>query len=355
MLLWAESFDHYNVSDNLGRTGLLQGAWSSLDGSGTSVPRISNTYARTGSYALEITSHTGEANAQRPLGVASQSVGVAFALYQVNLPSVTDHLGLSIRDSENNPLLAICVRPDGTIAVKAGSASTGALVGVSDPVVTAGAFDHIEVLADFLGTESLVEVYVNGVLAVDVEGENLGTTAASLLRFGYIRSVATTTTSVAFDDIVAYTQDGVGVSDRVGPVRVLTMFPESDGPQQDWSVVGASPAYEAINEASPDDDTTYLASDTLGDVSSFGMGELPSTVEVVEGIYIPARARLAEAGSGELGITVRNGTEDADVISRPLTTAYTYRGYAFDRNPDTGQRWLKSEFEEMLLKLEKTL
>lgn len=284
MLRFAESFDHYG-----GRSDALLGTWAQID---TNMS-ISTAQARTGTKSLRIGYGGGTQTARYSIpGSPLQVIGLGYAISLDTLPG-SDRLKLFIRDVSNNTLMTLLVLTSGAISVYSG---TSTLIDTTDNIITTGTFHHIELRVFFDSSVGEIELRVNGVVQLQLDNLNLGNTPASQVVW---QGDGNTTDRYYLDDIFIWDEEGDFNNTFLGPLRVLTTYADADSTPQDWTVVGAADAFAAVNQTSPDGDTTYIGSDTATEKATLLMPELPPEVATVAGVYIPAMARIDAAGTGE--------------------------------------------------------
>lgn len=341
-IVFAESFEYYGTDE----TNMLDGLWGELN---QNTALVSDGSARTGSYYLQTGGASGVGVLKRSFGQQS-TVGIAFGWRFPALPASANRAGFTLSTLDGTDVISVIVQTDGTIQVKSGTMS-GTLIDTASQAIVAGSWYHIEVKVVISSTVGSVEVRLNGVSVLSASDLNLGTAQVSLIEF----DTGGTTQSSDIDDMVVWNGDGGWANDFLGPVRVVTVYPTGDaGSPADWTVSGAVNGYEAIDDTSPDDDTTTIGAPNVGDESAFTVGSLPSNVVTIEGFYVPTRMKQDDPGTTTVVVSaISNGVTDVgDEVN--LTTSYQYWGQAFGLNPDTAQKYTKSEFEAVQLHIERT-
>lgn len=353
-LIFADSFEHYglaNTSSNWPtvRANMLAGAYAiAINDFGRML--IRDTQARTGSRSLYIEAYNSGAK-WRVAFPAKSIVGSAFGLFFVTLPSNINDFLFTFYNSET-AIVTIQVSPAGALQVRRGS-HTGSLLGSTDSgVITASAFNHIEAKVVRDNVVGEIEIRVNGVTVLKLTDLDLGTLNIDGVGQAGVQTLSQTTMYI--DDLIIWDGDGDVNNDFLGPARVLTVFADGEGTHNDWSVIGASTPHEAIDETTPDGDTTYIASSTVGDMQSLTVPELPPEVATVAGVFIPAMAKLSSAGTGNMKVSIESDGHIADGPDTPLTTAYTYWPVAFEKDPATGAQFDKAAIEAAEIIIEKT-
>lgn len=352
MLLFAEGFEHYGTTPNGGRDNMLSGMWAEFIVVGGI--SISATQVRTGTKSLVFTPEvTGSAQTARfTLGGSPKiTCGVGVGLFMVSLPAGNSRIGMQFRDISNAPILTLCCQSDGSIAVRKGAVG-GPVIDISDAVLTAGNFSHIETKVTFDDVVGYVEVRVNGVVVIALGSLDLGVAGAAQVSLNGLGGVVPV---FYWDDIVAWDDTGSYCNDFLGAQRVLTIYPTGDTAQADFVLHGAGTGFGCINQTAPDGDTTYLSSDTVSDKSDFSLPTLPPELAFISGVFVPAMAKLDAAGVGNLLVSMISAATDLPGNDSPLTTNYTYYRNAFEYDPNTSAPWTKTGLEAALVRLEKSL
>lgn len=348
-LLWADSFDHYGgVFANM-----FSGAWASYQNS-SGTPAISSSFSRTGTYSLALTGNSGtgtvKQGVKRSLPGLRSRVGFGFGCYQPTLPVNNDAHIVQVLNNSAAPILTLCMQNDGSIHVRKGD-ETGTIIGISDSVLTAGTFHHIEFATTFDTVAGLSEVRVNQQVVLSDGGLNLGSAQAASVQWVKVLN----NSSYYIDDVFAWDDTGSFLNDFIGGQRILTEFPNGDTAQADWSLNGAATGYGCINQVGQDGDLTYLSSANVGDKSDFSLPSLPPELSSIAAVYVPLVARLNAAGIGNVQPSMKSAAALLAGNDDPLTPGYSTYGSVFDHDPNTSAAWTKSGLEAALLRIEKSL
>lgn len=353
-LRWADSFDHYGTTPSGGRTMMLSGPWAAFGSGNNTLPFVSTEQARTGTHSLKI-QHSSLATgsgawARRVYGETLAVVGHGFGMYFDHLPVNTKFCGIEIRNASNVKIGKISIEPDGSILAEA----LGTDVGLSDPKITASAWHHLEykwVIDPIVGE---VEIRVNGLVVIHETDLNTGSVGASQFVIGTLIDGGSAETFF-IDDMFCWDDTGTDNNDFLGTQRATTLFVNGDTAQADWSVIGAADGYAAIDEETPDGDSSYILAEDTGDTSEFTLPAMPPETELIAGVYIPTLAKLDDAGTGNIQVSMVSGSDVSEGADTVLTTAYTYWGDAHDVDPATGDPWTKAGIEAALIRVEKTV
>lgn len=353
MLIFADGFEHYGTTPNGGRDAMLSGAWASFTSANANDISISSTKFRTGSKSLKFVNPNGATdNSARVAFGGSPRItcGHGFGLHVDSLPASNQLLGFQLRDNTNTPLITFCIQSDGSIAARKGN-QAGTIIDISDSILTAGTFNHIECKTVFDTVAGSVEVRVNGVVKMNIGALNLGAVGATQFTFNSFSVYAVNT---YFDDFIIWDDGGSFCNDFLGPQRILTQFPTGDTAQADFAKNGAATGYGCISEVPPDADTTYISSATIADKSEFTLPTLPPELVTIAAVFVPVMARLDDAGVGNVKVSMVSGASVLAGTDNPLTTSYQYYKSSFDHDPDTSAAWTKSGLEAAKLRIEKS-
>lgn len=358
-LIFCDGFDHYGTDEG----NMTDGAYAEVDTGVASLWNLSTANPRTGTHHLRKGTSTGAQVVRRVLGTTKTTVGQACVTYFNQLPTVNNAYVLyDFRDAGNNIQVSVVVQSTGIIDVKSGTMLGTSLGDSGTPAVVAEAYQHIETLVTIGGSGS-VEVRVNGVTVVSLTGVNTnpqGTDECSQVALIAGNNTGATSHNVTtdIDDYFVYDDTGSFNNDFIGDRRVLTLFPNGDTAQADWSVTGAVNGFEAIDEADPDDDTTYISTGSGGSpgpVSEFDLDDLPTGVSAVSALVIVNRSKKTDAGDANTQLSIISGASEANGADRPITEAYTYYHDVIETDPATGAPFTPSAVDAAQLKIERTL
>ena len=354
-LLWCDGWDHYGIMANL-----TEGVYAEASGGYS----LSTVNPRTGTHVLNLNANaTTPRRVRRVLGGAKTTVGMAGAWYLSNLPVVNNSYTLyDFRDAANAIQVSIVVQSTGTISAMRGAAN-GTILGTSAaPAITAEAYQHVEAIVFFSQTVGTVEVRVNGVTVLSLTG--LDTVASSLVECSQVAfPMGPNVTAAApdvvgdLDDIFCYDDTGSFNNTFLGDRRVITLFPNADTIQADWTPVGSGTGFGAIDEPSPDGDTTYISAGVPGSptpTSEFGMDDMPAGVSAISAVVLVNMSRKTEAGIANVQMSVISGASETAGTDQPMTEIYTYRQDVFEIDPDSAAPFTPAEVDALLIKADRT-
>lgn len=348
-LIWADGFDHYGTGET-GRSNMLAGAWVHVGSTVTP----STAAARTGDASLRIgQSFVNNACVVRRVfpGPARSRTGVGFGYLLPSLPVNSGQLGWQWSDS-TGPLITMLVQTDGSIQIRRGGRTTGVVVGVTDAgLLQAGGFQHVEVALTVDPIVGSVEIRIEGVTRYRIDDVNTGAQPVTQFTIGDLFPNFNVVHYV--DDLFAWDDTGDHCNDFLGPQRVSTYFPESDGSPSDWTVVGAGSASGAVDDAAPDGDGSYISAEDEGTRTIFNLPDVPPETAAIAAVYVPAMAKMSEPGVSRLRFAMLSGADEVEAPIISLSPLYSYYGSVFEYNPTTGEPWTRDSYNAAQLRIEK--
>lgn len=139
-----------------------------------------------------------------------------------------------------------------------------------------------------------------------------------------------------FDDLYVCDGSGSDNNDFLGPVRVNALAPTANDAVAWTPNTGAN--WDAVNDASPDDDTTYVsAASVLTD--RYTIADLPASAAIVRGVRVVYRARKEDAATVETRALIRSNVTEALGPTDALDTTYRYYTAYYATDPNTGVSW----------------
>lgn len=351
MLLWMDSFDIYGTGAT-GTTNMLEGVYADV----TAIGAISTIQARTGANSFRIQNSTG--SFRRVFGGDKTIAGVGYGLYMESLPSAAN-ARITLAQFQNNggaSCVSLCVTTTGQIEVRSGG-PTGTVVATSAPVLVTTAWQHVEIKASIHATTGAVEVRVNGQTVINASNINTdvpGTGITSQVRVGHDSALGGLGPIWYVDDIFAWDTSGSYNNDFIGDKKVYVLLPDADTAVADWTPDSGPTGYTQIDEIPPVS-TDYIQGSTPGDVSEFGMSDLPSDVTNVLALQFYTKMLKTDAGDSSVQMAVVSGASDASGADRPITTNATVYMDVFEEDPDTNAPWTLSGVNAILARATRTL
>ncbi len=198
----------------------------------------------------------------------------------------------------------------------------------------------VEVRVKLHETEGHVIVRVDGQTVLAGYGRTKNAAAPSLCNIfrtgnGHLEDIVNNV--VYLDDLyICDTQGGV-YNDFLGDVVVHAVMPHSDAGPNDMAVFGGGLSHaSAVSDVPPDNDVSYLYSNTEGHVDMFNVDQLPANIIDVLAVSVHARVKKDAAGTSMMKLKARYDDETDDSPAIPLTTQYVTRSQVYEIAPDGG-------------------
>ena len=187
------------------------------------------------------------------------------------------------------------------------------------------------------------EVKVDNIVLMDFTGDTLGAGTADTMNgiaFGSGKNAV-----YKWDDIII--SDGTGVAPFNGLLdnsRIDVIRPNAVGDKTDFTQFPASTAnWDKVDEASPDDDTTYVEDAVVNDEDLYNFEPMNFTPETILGLVVKTRAKNPDGGSKDLKHLIKsNLTTEAGASILGLTNDYQVHQTLIQNDPDTAAAWIKT-------------
>jgi len=279
---------------------------------------------------------TGLQTATKTLPTALSTIYHAFSYRTSVLPGVTRVIAALLDVGTVQVRLVILV--DGTMRMELG-AGTATLATSSGFSMLANVTYHIEwkiVIHNSTGTATL---WINEVQRANATGLDTQATANSTASQVLIGSGNENGAQVDhFDDHLV--RDDQQIGDR----QVRSFLPTGIGATNQWTAVGAATTREAVDEAAPNDDTDYAEESTVGEISLFTFGSIPSTSTIDAVIPYPY-AKKTDAGTAKFKSVVRHsGVNYPGAEKAPSDGAYEYHPDILMVNPGTAAAFTAADW-----------
>lgn len=358
-LLWADGFDHYGTGTT-GRSNMLLGVYAEVNGFSPET-----TLPRNGICSLEWDVAAG-GGIRRVFGGIKYTVGVGFAFRLATLPTIDHTMALiTFRDNNNDSQVTITVGTTGTIDVARGTTSGTHLEETSTPVVTAGAWFHIEAKwttnSTKDATDGNVEIRINETTVIDYTGDVVATDELECSQVLLMKTLAGGGTTYYIDDLYAWdtaTDANNTIADFIGDKDALTFYPDADGATSDWVRESDSPSasdFSKVNANTPDGDTTYLEAATLNDTEDLGIETVPATVVGIVAAVAVNMMRKTTAGASDVTPSLVGGSGGVGAGSaHALSETYAYFHDVVELDPDTASAWTATTLSAASIRLKRT-
>lgn len=334
---------------------------SGIEWNGISGGTITGTTFRSGGHSYRISGlSSGASERARAQYSSSVSDGPWYFRVYINFatfPSIEDRF-LAISDSAT---VATGVK----IYVTADSTGNFRLydedgqIGSASTALDANTWYRLEIEYDFTPSagSDIVRARLDGVEFAGANDRSISSGANHFYIGGNLNNEAQTTGDWFFDDVAVNNTTGSFENSYPGNGSVLYLLPNAAGDQNDWTN-----DYTAVDEFPPDDATTFVASNTLNQISEYNLADAglttKSSIKVVmvgmrfNGAAASANATITPRIKASSGGTVEEGTattptstswrtnDPANAILNPRLTTYNLPG-------PSNSVWLATDLDNM--------
>lgn len=205
-----------------------------------------------------------------------------------------------------------------------------------------------------LSSSGLIELRVDGIDVGSWSGNTKpGSSDLSVTKAGIC--VRGTFTTVWFDDFALNDASGSIHNTWCGEGGVILMRPNAAGDSTQWTPNTGS-NWSAVDDTTPDGDTTYVASETAGDIDLYHLENpsLPSgsTISLVQPVV---NARKDTTDPDKIQVGIKSGNTVSWSADRDLMMSYTgIVGDVYGVNPDTGLAWTEADLNNLQVGIKAT-
>lgn len=178
----------------------------------------------------------------------------------------------------------------------------------------------------------IFQLKVDGTQVINFSGDTQNTANANVRAFMLGRQVSS---CQGYYDDIAFNDTAGGVNDTwIGRGGIPAIFPEGAGFSTDLTpLVGAN--WQDVDERPPDDDASYVFSDTIDEHDSYETEDLPATGAIAAVQWL-ARAKSDLVGAPEIARILRIGGADYQGADIGIDADYDYYPEILDEDPDAG-------------------
>jgi hypothetical protein len=331
---FVDSFSHYATAD-------ISKKWNDVGPGGTVA--IIDSVGRFSGNAIRVDPLAVNAWVSRTID-AQQIWTIGFAMLTPGLPATTAVL-CQLIDGANGVQCDLRVNPDGTLSItRNGTALVG---GTSTVAIRIGAWNYIEFHAKISQStasgDGVVQLNSAQVLSIN-SGQSLQSTsdytANEILIAGAFAGCL-------FND--CYMCDGNGSVNNtfLNDIRVIPLFPNGAGALTQFSVTGASTNWQAVSENPPDNDLTYVSSNTPGNIDLYTVNNL-TTAGTINAIQTVIDTRKDNSASHTLAAEIRIGGTNYSGTSVPSASSYVFNCEIRETNPFTSVAWTQADINTPL-------
>lgn len=152
---------------------------------------------------------------------------------------------------------------------------------------------------------------------------------------------------MALDDFFIMDTTGSTFKGHLTERAMHTIFPTADGDTLNWTANGATDRWDCVDEQTADDETSFVSSNTPGNVNLSGLGDLASSEAGFEAVIVQHRTRKDDAGARTARGVIKTGGAVNAGTTVTLTASYLNYSDKWEVNPVTGLAWTRTEIDAL--------
>lgn len=350
-----DGVEHHGTSTSR----MAQAGWIQIgDGS------IISSDKRTGTYAWQFSNGGGGFRRNyEGMSATCSKAGLAMGWRFPSFDNPGNHCIMQWRNSSNRAHISLQVNGLGRIMVMRGGrdalSAPSTQIGISTKALVPNTWNHIEAEVLLHASAGHVKIRVNGKEFYYLEGVNTigaisGNGFHAAFAFGSFDSSASSGAyaDAKWDDC-AWWDDEVDAhhdGSFIGQHGVTYLPANLDGTYEEWTPSSGVDSFAMVDDIEPDEDSTYISSDTIGQRAAFGCATPPANVEDIECLAVVARVKKTDTGDADisLGVITLGATEDSLTQFAVTSDYHTYYGL-YPINPETAAAWNPVAMPEVLV------
>lgn len=267
-----------------------------------------------------------------------QTIIVSFAVFRTITGPASDTVFKILNAAANNFNFTEIGGTD-TINVRLGGSVKGSFT------LPVGVWNYLSIKLKVANTGGTIDVELNGTNVMTFSGDTNegGNEFVDTVSFGG-------------DVVQDWTYDDIIITDDAGSApfntlladrRIETILPNATGDSAGFTANPAVDNFLNVDEASPDDDTTFVESDTSTTKDLYNMTALGFSPASIDAVNVVALATNPDAGTTQFKHKVKSGTTEGTGLAKSPPLGYTVFDEIFLNNPDTAAAWTESEINTM--------
>ena len=208
--------------------------------------------------------------------------------------------------------------------------------------ISAGVWHWVSMHLRVHATLGRWEVTVDGISLMDFTGDTLGAGTPDTINgiaFGSGKNAV-----YKWDDIII--TDGLGsppFDDLLTDRRIETIRPDGVGTATNFAPFPADGVnWNKVDEAVPDDDTTYVEDSVSAQRDTYTHGNMTLTPASIDGLVVKTLAKNPDGGSNDIKHVIDSNGSVSVGSAVGTTNAYQVKQTLFETDPNTATAWTKA-------------
>ena len=238
--------------------------------------------------------------------------------------------------------------------------ATGQMISGRPPTRTRGINDgnwhHVETALQVSTTVGNAQMWIDGVENTEqtvAGGDTSDAVSGDIDSFDRVVIAGCNSNSTAgsggnllwIDDLIIWDDSGTDFTGRLpGEHRLRRVLPTADGVLSQW-IPNAGANYTAVDDASQDDDASYVEKNTSGRIDYYKNTSIGWTPASIIGVQVESVAKIDSGTQSWRNRLKDSSGTDRNGAAKAATTAYVKTEDFYGRNPATGAAWSKANIE----------
>lgn len=247
------------------------------------------------------------------------------------------------------------LRNGGDFVVTSGDKGSAVLATSSVLIPVVNVWHHIQAKIVVNNATGTVDLRLDGSPSANFSSGSINTRNGTANAFANIINITSTSPSLdGVDDFYAFNDQGAAPITWQGDVRAVQQVPTTDSAIT-WTRNTGPNNCLTVDDLRQDGDTTYVATNVVNNVDTYGLAALattPSTVVAVVPRYI---ARMDDAGPHTVTAQLTSGGTTVTLSNYNTTSSYAYQQAVYAQDPNTSAAWSAAAVNALLLSIKDVL
>lgn len=247
--------------------------------------------------------------------------------------------GLSVRFRQNGTTHVDAYFQGGLVTIRRGLSTTLATYNI--PNWSSNTWYYFEMGAVIDDVNGSVQFIVNGQTVISAS--NLDTRNGALPYVDEVGFEGPNLVTRIYYMTDWYVTDTLGSNPTtngfLGDIRIFSTIPSSSGDTLNFIPLTGTNVQMVDDGNSPDDNTTFVSASLSGSLDLYNTFQYTGSATQIYGVGVKALARKTDAGSRNIQLTIKSGSNIQRSVTQSVLDSYRYHTAVFETNPNTGGTW----------------
>ena len=250
-----------------------------------------------------------------------------------------------LQNASGSPILSVERNAAGLVVVRRGAAFSGTQIGISTSTVGT-AFRLIECRVLIHDTTGEVDIKIDGVPEITLAGVDTNGTTGNCLKVRFGGAAGFTTTYMRMDDVAIHDLGGF-----IGDGQGVAIGPDGTAANTFGTLVGAATAHEALDEAQPDGDTSYIESASPGEKCRLTLAPHGLAGVGLLAFAVRGAVRQPVAGASQCKVGIQHSGNEVQSALRAVGTTFAFHSHIITDKPG-GSGLVLADLDDMEVTVE---